>query len=252
MLNSEIDTIFFSDGYNLAAKHLEAGLNTVNLTAMSCEAYEAVDLLMDSFISRCRREGKLVDCHEGCPLCCCQAVLALPYEILFIFNFINKNLPAKELQEIRERAASRDEVTKKMTAMEFLHYKSPCPLLMNERCIAYEARPMACRTYISSSRDGCALEYDNPADLDIFPDLYGFTIRAGRMINEGICAYLTEKKIIPSEWQIESMLTTAFKTEGSFDRWLSGENAFQNRNYSDQEIMWLNNFGSGNRNPAKS
>lgn len=81
--------------------------------------------------------------------------------------------------------------------------------------------------------------------MDIFPDLYAFTIRAGRMINEGISAYLIEKQIFPTEWQIESMLLTCFEREDTFDSWIKGENIFQKRNYSDDEVVYLNNFGSG-------
>jgi Fe-S-cluster containining protein len=250
--NTEIDSIFFSDGYNLARKYLQEKITLENLLALSGNIYESIDGLMNSFISRCGKERKNVDCRKGCSICCCQAVLALPYEILFLFDHISKNLSGKEIQAVMERAYLRDKVTKRMKVMEFLHYKSPCPLLINDICIAYSARPMACRTYISSSREGCLNEYHNPADHDIFPDLYEFTIRAGRMINEGICAYLTEKKLLSAEWQIESMLITAFETKDSFDRWISGENIFYKRNYSDEEIFWLNNFGTIKRKQENS
>jgi Fe-S-cluster containining protein len=99
----------------------------------------------------------------------------------------------------------KNEVTKGMKVMEFLHYKYPCPLLMKGICIAYKARPMTCRTYISSGKDGCNEEYRNPSDMNIFPDLYEFTIRAGRMINEG------------TEGQIESMLFTAFERQDTLN-----------------------------------
>jgi Fe-S-cluster containining protein len=203
--------------------------------------YVSIDSLMDSFISRCQQEGKNVDCRKGCSPCCCQAVLTLPHEILFLFGYIKENLNEMEIKLIRKNAYMKDEVTKNMKVMEFLYHKSPCPLLINDICIAYRARPLACRTYISSSRDGCIREYHNPSDLDIFPDLYDFTIQAGRMINEGFCAFLSEKQIFPTEWQIESMIMTAFERKDAFDSWISGKNVFQKRKYSDEEIIYLNN-----------
>ncbi len=112
--------------------------------------------------------------------------------------------------------------------------------------MVYEARPMACRTYLSSSRAGCKNEYDHPKDFNIFPDLYEFTLRAGRMINEGISAFLTENHIFPAEYQIESSLLTALKDENAFKRWLNGENIFQKRNWADDEIVYLNRFGLKN------
>ena len=130
-----------------------------------------------------------------------------------------------------------------MTVREFLHYKSPCPLLEQGNCLAYEARPMACRTYISSSVDSCIEEYHNPLDPEIFPDLYGFTLRVGRMINEGICNFLFENNIPATEWQIESALLTACEEKDAFTRWLNGEDIFRKRDYTIEEFAYLDNFG---------
>ena len=243
-LYSEIDKIFFSDGWVLAKEHLEKDLCMENILSMSSTLYDAVDGLIDSFSKRCKAEGKNIDCSKGCYLCCCQTVLILPYEVLCIVNYINNNLSRNERGEIIERAVQKDNVTRHMKVQEFLSYKDPCPLLKNGACMVYQARPMACRTYLSSSSSGCRNEYDNPKDIDIFPDLYEFTIRAGRMMNEGISAYLIEKQIFPTEWQIESSLHTAFSEDQAFERWLDGENIFHKRNYSDDEIKYLNRFGS--------
>lgn len=247
MKNSEIDSVFFSDGYNLAKKHLEKELSVTTMLQMSDEVYHSIDELMKSFITRCALEGKKVDCEKGCFHCCCQTVLALPYEVLFLYHFITENNSDNEIRSIRDNSSHKNGITSRMTLMDFLHYKSPCPLLKDGACCAYEARPMACRTYISSDREGCIREYNNPADMDNFPDLYAFTIRTGRMINEGICAFLTEKSIPVAEWQLESLLLTAFDERNPFQRWINGENVFRKRNYSDEEIMYLYQFGSGNR-----
>ena len=244
-LYTEIDKIFFSDGYKLAKEHLKEGLCRENMLIMSSNLYDAVDGLIDSFIHRCRLEGKTIECRKGCYLCCSQAVLVLPYEVLYIASFIKNHLSKDEQDEIYGRVIKKDNITSHMKVQEFLSYKDTCPMLKNGVCMVYEARPMACRTYLSSSSAGCKTEFDNPKDIDIFPDLYEFTIRAGRMINEGISAYLIENQVFPTEWQIESSLHTAFEDESAFERWCKGENIFQKRNYSDEEIRYLNRSGSG-------
>jgi Fe-S-cluster containining protein len=158
--------------------------------------------------------------------------------------YINKNLSKNDRAGIYDRAINKDHITKHMKVQEFLSYKAPCPLLKNGICMVYEVRPMACRTYLSSSSTGCKTEYDHPKEIDIFPDLYEFPIRAGRMINEGISAYLIENQISPTEWLIESSLHTAMTDDRAFERWLKGKNIFQKRNYSDEEIRYLNSFGA--------
>jgi Fe-S-cluster containining protein len=242
---SEIDIIFFNDGYNLTRHHLEREISVSTLLNLSGELYKTIDGFMDSFISRCIREGKKVDCRKGCYHCCSQAVFALPYEILFLIYYIKENFTDKEIQEIKKNTERKNEITESMNIRQLLRHKSPCPLLHKGICSVYEARPLACRTYISSGKEGCINEYKHPSDINIFPDLYEFPIYTGRMINQGICSYLAENQIFPTEWQIESMLLTAFKNKDAFDYWLKGENVFQKRNYSYDEIKYLNDFGSG-------
>ncbi|MBL7110972.1 MAG: hypothetical protein ISS19_03405 [Bacteroidales bacterium] len=249
--HSEVDKIFFADGYNLATEFLKEGINRENLLAMSEAIYESMDQLAEAFIQRCLKENRTVECKKGCYLCCCQAVLVLPYEIHYLFRFMKDNVNKKDLSYILTRAKEKDETTSKMKAQEFLHFKSPCPLLENGKCLAYDARPMACRTYISSRVDGCIEEYHNPMDVEIFPDLYEFTIRAGRMINEGICNYLFENNIPSPEWPIESGLLTAFEDNEAFDKWLSGENIFQKRDFTIEELTYIDNFGI-NKNKNES
>jgi hypothetical protein len=48
------------------------------------------------------------------------------------------------------------------------------------------------------------------------------------------------------------MIVTAFDRKDAFDCWISGDNVFRKRNYSDQEINYLNNFGVRNRKPGNS
>jgi len=242
--HSEIDKIFFTDGYNLATEFLDTGITRENLLKMSESIYDSMDQLIDVFVQRCHKEKKSVECKKDCYLCCCQAVLVLPYEILYLYRFLKENMNRKDLAAILHRAKKKDEMTGKMKAQEFLHYKSPCPLLDNGSCLAYDARPMACRTYISSRLDGCIEEYHNPKDVNVFPDLYEFTIRAGRMINEGICNYLFENNIPSPEWPIESGLQTTFEDKEAVDKWLSGENIFQKRDFTIEELTYIDNFGT--------
>ena len=244
-LYSEIDKIFFSDGYKLAKEQIGNIFTYESMLRMSYVLYDEVDSLIDSFSKRCQLERKQVDCRKGCYVCCCQTVLVLPYEAFYIVSFIQNNLNKNDRDLIFDRIIKKDNITREMKVQEFLSYKDPCPLLKNGICMVYEARPMACRTYLSSSSGGCKTEYDHPKEMDIFPDLYEFPIRAGRMMNEGIAAYLIENQIPTTEWQIESSLRTAFDNITAFERWSNGENIFQKRNYSEEEIQYLNRFGSG-------
>lgn len=239
---AEIDRVFFRDGYKLACDILGNELSGKSILYLTRKLFSEINSLIESFTARCRMENRKVDCREKCSSCCHQAVLIIPYEAFYMDQFLCESFTEDHRRKIQARIREKDRITRKMKVQEFLHYKYPCPFLEDERCAVYPARPMACRTYLSADRDSCVYEYQHPAEIDFFPGLYEFPLHAGRMMNEGICAWLSEHNIHPTEWRLESSMATIMNNKGCFNKWLSGENIFQTRNYSDAEISYLNKF----------
>ena len=75
--------------------------------------------------------GEIV-CRAGCAGCCRHLTL-LPVEIITLAAALHE-LPRSQRDSIQERArlASPD---------------GPCPLLADDRCLLYQARPLICRTH---------------------------------------------------------------------------------------------------------
>ena len=238
-----IRQIFFRDGYRLACDILGKELSGNSVLFLTRKLYSEINSLLDSFVARCSAENRRVDCRQGCSFCCHQAVLIVPYEAFYLEKYISDNFVEDRRQRIIKRIREKDSITSRMKVQEFLHHKSPCPFLEEDCCIVYPARPMACRIYLSEDRTNCEYEYQHPSETDYFPGLYEFPLYAGRMMNEGICAWLQEKKIYPTEWQLESSVNTILANSDCLDRWLGGENIFQTRNYSDAEISYLHRLG---------
>ncbi len=76
--------------------------------------------------------GDALTCHEGCSSCC-LSISVFPVEAAAIVQAV-ENLPCRQKRKIMERLAS------------FQSYEK-CPLLYEERCLIYEARPIICRTH---------------------------------------------------------------------------------------------------------
>lgn len=76
--------------------------------------------------------GEELACREGCAGCCRHLSL-FPVEAAALVAALG-SLPAARAAHIRARARTA-------TAT------SPCPLLENERCLLYAARPVICRTH---------------------------------------------------------------------------------------------------------
>jgi Fe-S-cluster containining protein len=144
---------------------------------------------------------------------------------------VTNKFTGEPLQTIVERATEKADHTSKLPLDKLLKYKRPCPLLHPEQgfCRAYQARPMACRIYLSSDVKSCKDDLDNPNDDTIFPQLYDMPLRAGRMMNEGFHARLRlnrKDNLQAFENTIEEGLLKALD-EKALDQWLSGKNVFR-------------------------
>ena len=200
---SEVDRIFYADGYRIAGHHLAEGVSRARMIGAIEQLYRSVDELLDSFTSRSRMEGRPAACARGCHWCCHQAVFAVTHEWLYIREYIASVMPVGMDAVFLQRAKSKSDRTLDMTPGELLKFKAPCPFLDEGACSVYPARPMACRIYLSSSEESCREEYLDPGDEKKIPQLFDFPLRSGRMMNEGFVACLREKQLNVAELPLE-------------------------------------------------
>jgi Fe-S-cluster containining protein len=229
--NQGFDETFFKDGYNLCDAFLSGGFNQKNLFAAQKQLYKVVDSLNDALLKRTEKEGNRADCKMGCFYCCHQTVLATPYEFFYLAEHVKAKFKGDTLEIIKERAKSKMNNTSILSMERLLKYKGPCPLLhpTGGFCRAYQARPMACRIYISSDVKSCRDDLNTPEDDSIFPHLYEMPLRVGRMMNEGFHARLRHESkdtLQAFENPIEEGLIKAID-EKAFYQWLSGKNVFR-------------------------
>ena len=242
-LFSDLDKAFFCDGYLMAIDVMNNAVNETEIISLSDKLYKNIDELINLFSEECKKKEQKIDCRKGCSICCHQCVLILPHELFCLFNFINNELRKQEIEEIKEKVIKKHTITKNMKAQEFFHYKHPCPLLRNNSCMVYEVRPMACRIYLSSDVNSCEREYKYPTDFNIFPSLFQFPLRAGRMMNEGVYMALSENSYSQTELKLETALFLIFKDKSLLNKWLQKENVFQEYQLTDNEIAYLLRFG---------
>ncbi len=210
---SENDRIFYSDGYQLAQSAIEKGLTNEALFAAIERLYVAVDGLNDSIIALAERQNMKVACAKGCHWCCHQAVYANSYEIHYLSEKIKSDFNALEIQDIKTKAEQKFSITSKLEEKDVLDYKSPCPLLKNGSCTKYNARPMACRIYLSTKLETCLEFYSHPENENNYPALLDFPLRAGRMMNEGFRAALKENGIQTTEFKLEEGLKISLNNQ---------------------------------------
>ena len=200
-----IEKAFYSDGYKLGMQAVNSEEGEQNMFREIGKMYQAIDNLIESLTTYAEQNQQAVNCKMGCDWCCHQPVFALDYELNYLLDFIKKNL-TDEISAIKKRAAQKNNKFKELNGENLLNAKHPCPLLKNGACLAYAARPMACRIYLSYRVKTCIHFFKKPEDKTNFPALFEFPIKSGRMMNEGFKAALKTKGIVSQEFRIEEKL----------------------------------------------
>lgn len=202
----ELENAFYSDGFKLGMKVCDAGFEPEILYKTIEEMYASIDGFIDILTGFALQQGKPVYCKKGCEWCCHQPVFAMMYELDFLNFYIERYFDSEKKQKIKEQAENKKNALGFLKENELLNAKFPCPLLENGSCIAYAARPVACRIYLSSDVNSCLGFFKNPADEKNIPVLLNLPLRAGRMMNEGFKAALKNNGFIAKEYRIEEKL----------------------------------------------
>lgn len=223
MDQKEIDKIFYRDGYRMAQSYLDQELSSVQMGEAIKALYSAVDELLEAFLQRAGAEGQPVSCNLGCAWCCYQEVFAITHEFLYLNEYVNKSLSEADRISVLERAREKVKISMNLTVEEQLKVRSACPFLDSGTCMVYEARPMACRIYLSASEPSCRKEHDHPSDKRSFPGLFDFPLRAGRMMNEGFVAWLKKAGLQVSELPIEQGYSSMLNFGQTMKEWVNSK-----------------------------
>ncbi len=104
-------------------------------------------------------------CSRGCAHCCYQLVEVLHLEELPIIDFISHQMGGEEKQQVmknlhawlrffEEKTPVNDLLSYNEVFAQFKNLQAeecfPCPFLVNNECIIYEVRPLACRLHIAA------------------------------------------------------------------------------------------------------
>ncbi len=103
------------------------------------EAYAHIRRRVDAFFSRVRAaHGAEVQCAPRCTPCCQVHLTVSPIEAGYVHAAV-RALPERLREEVEARARAR-------SSLPMLDRSGgPCPLLIDERCTIYSARPLLCR-----------------------------------------------------------------------------------------------------------
>jgi len=132
--------------------------DTKNTSRMSDAAAQAMKVY-EAAIKKHAQPPEAV-CKKGCSYCCAARVTVTIPEAFLLARFVrekwrNPDDPSKkDFQE-------REVVSRGLPGDARLQRRIACPLLIDNACSVYAARPMTCRAYASKSLPACLELYQN-------------------------------------------------------------------------------------------
>ncbi|WP_158027285.1 YkgJ family cysteine cluster protein [Labilibacter marinus] len=217
----ETNLTFYKDGYTIASREVTDFNSLTPLFKGMQSQYAAISQLTQSFAMRTHQQNKPIACHKGCAYCCYQPVYMTSQEALLIYEFILQAFDENQLKTLRSKTEKKLKKTKNLPEENKQKILHACPFLSDGSCSIYSVRPMACRIYLSASKDSCKKKYDNAGNKEIFPELFDFLLKAGKYMNEGFVGYLKGKGRKMEELTIEEFMVKLFKNPEFYKTWLT-------------------------------
>lgn len=168
-----------------------------------------------------------VDCRDGCSLCCRSfRVDVFAHEVFLIARHIRDHFTAEETSNLLHRLAEHLSKVSSLTPFEHATRNVECPLLRDDRCSVYSARPHSCRRHHSKDFAACQFTFDHPADLeapaahdrDLFRKLTG-------AMQQNIDAY-SASGFDYTIYELGTALNEALHDPSCWERWQKHEQAF--------------------------
>lgn len=119
------------------------------------ELHKTVDAIDKRLAEESAKLGKPITCQgKGCCACCYEPVYCSSAEAKHLVEALTTEQRAAVTERLKlalAKVQSEGLLWKKEmpTVMKWLAMKSPCPLLENGMCLAYENRPISCRSHMA-------------------------------------------------------------------------------------------------------
>ena len=180
--------------------------------------------------------ARSIACAEGCAFCCHLKVIASPVEVLALATHLRRALDSVALEALRSRVVAADGELHGKTTEERALMKTPCPLLENDRCVGYDARPLHCMGACSLDARACERAFNRPEE-DIPVPLWLPQANAADAISAGVSRATAGARLDGTMLELVAGLRIALEAPDAEAQWRRGEPIF--RNAYDAELAAL-------------
>lgn len=217
----------FAESYTKAA--LERGCDS----ARNQKLIRKLELVADNEIGRMydqirqmteeEQEKWMPDCRAGCSHCCYQVVGVAVPELLSFVDYIRENCCAEEIERIKRGAAEYGEAYRSTPVG--IRPMFACPVLVDDRCGAYEGRCLVCRGYHSLDVNVCIELKEHPEKQIAAPGIKEM-FSVAMNIRTGMRRALKEQGLDSDLIVLGLGLEIALNDPEAGDKYFRGENVF--------------------------
>jgi hypothetical protein len=152
-------------------------------------------------------------CRKGCSHCCTQPVSITAAEALYVASAL------KDRPDTAAAVIAADEAIRSLSPEEL--GRRYCPMLVDDACSIYVQRPLACRSFVSTSLEACIATFDHGAEPQIpMPAITVSLLYTHRMM---LMAALRLVGADDSAYELKSAVSAVLKEPDAERRFLSGE-----------------------------
>jgi Fe-S-cluster containining protein len=212
-----------------AAARFAADLTTSTLKRStdvdSCVALaEKLDRSLDAALAHARQSlGAPIACRAGCSFCCHLRVEVLAPEAIALFRFLKAQIPAEQARAIAARVVANADRVATMTPEQHAAARVQCAFLLDGRCSAYRARPLACAGFHSLDVSECERAFEDAAtDSASRIPMVGEIKEMEAGTATGIGQALRALKLDDQPMELHTALAALLRDPTLISRWRSG------------------------------
>jgi Fe-S-cluster containining protein len=198
------------------------------IEGLSRQAYESFE---DSVACEAL-QGSPVACRGGCASCCTIRVAATAPEILNIARQI-RNFPEHVSWELTQRIAAADQTTRRLDQQQRMASSLICPLIQNDLCMVYSARPLACRGHASYDEEACRDALKGGASEVPISALH-LSVRS--LVQNAMQSALRDAGLAWGNYELNQALQIALRDETCEHAWMAGVDVFAHSMITDVSL----------------
>lgn len=173
-----------------------------------------------------RKSRARIACARGCAMCCHLRVMATPAEVLGLVAYIQGSLAEDAFAALAARISAAAARIRGLPRERVLTTNIPCPLLVDDACSMYPARPLNCRAYHSLDVEACRDSFRHPQDLSLTHPQSALFSRVNEGVQQGFIEAMRGVGLDSSQYELVTALDEALHDPDTGLRFQRGETVF--------------------------